>query len=149
VFKGASSLNLDAKGRLAIPAKHRDALLAHSSGEMVITAHSHPCLLLYPAFAWEPIQSKIMALSSFEKRAAALQRRLVGYAEDVTLDSAGRMLISSVLRDLIGLDKEVMLVGQGSHFEIWDKEAWVKECESAVNADGEFEMPPELEGFSL
>lgn len=149
MFKGASSLNLDAKGRLAIPAKHRDALLAHSSGEMVITAHSHPCLLLYPASAWEPIQSKIMALSSFEKRAAALQRRLVGYAEDVTLDSAGRMLISSVLRDLVGLDKEVMLVGQGSHFEVWDKEAWVKECESAVNADGEFEMPPELEGFSL
>lgn len=149
MFKGAASLNMDAKGRLAIPAKHRDALLAQSGGEMVITAHSHPCLLLYPASAWEPIQSKIMGLSSFEKRAAALQRRLVGYAEDISLDSAGRMLVSPVLRELVGLDKEVMLVGQGSHFELWDKEAWVKECDSAVNADGEFELPPELEGFSL
>jgi MraZ protein len=149
VFKGAASLNMDAKGRLAIPAKHRDALLAQSDGEMVLTAHSHPCLLLYPAPAWEPIQSKIMSLSSFDKKSAALQRRLVGYAEDVSLDSAGRMLISPVLRELAGLEKEVMLVGQGSHFELWDKEAWIKESENTVNEDGEFEMPSELEGFSL
>ncbi|MFW5440159.1 MAG: cell division/cell wall cluster transcriptional repressor MraZ, partial [Methylophilaceae bacterium] len=80
MFKGAASLNMDAKGRLAIPAKHRDALLAQPGGEMVLTAHSHPCLLLYPVPAWEPIQSKIMSLSSFDKKSAALQRRLVGYA---------------------------------------------------------------------
>lgn len=149
MFKGAASLSMDVKGRLAIPAKHRDALLAQSGGEMVLTAHSHPCLLLYPAPAWEPIQSKIMSLSSFDKKSAALQRRLVGYAEDVSLDSAGRMLVSPVLRELAGLGKEVMLVGQGSHFELWDKEAWIKESESAVNEDGVFEMPSELEGFSL
>ena len=149
MFKGASSLNMDAKGRLAIPAKHRDVLLAQCGGEMVITLHSDPCLLLYPAPAWEPIQSKLMSLSSFNKKAAALQRRLVGYAEDIGLDSAGRMLVSPVLRKRVGLDKEVMLIGQGSHFELWDAEAWIKECESALNEDGEFEMPSELEGFSL
>ncbi|MFW5439746.1 MAG: division/cell wall cluster transcriptional repressor MraZ [Methylophilaceae bacterium] len=115
----------------------------------MLTAHSHPCLLLYPVPAWEPIQSKIMSLSSFDKKSAALQRRLVGYAEDVGMDSAGRMLVSPVLRDLAGLEKEVMLVGQGSHFELWNKEAWLKASESAINADGEFEMPSELEGFSL
>lgn len=149
MFKGAANLNMDAKGRLAIPAKHRDALLAQSSGELVLTAHSHPCLLLYPAPAWEPIQAKIMSLSSFDKKSAALQRRLVGYAEDVSLDNAGRMLVSPVLRELAGLQKEIMLVGQGSHFELWSKEAWLKESQEAVNADGEYEMPSELEGFSL
>jgi MraZ protein len=149
VFKGAASLNIDAKGRLAIPAKHREALLALSEGKMVLTAHSHPCLLLYPAPAWAPIQSKIMSLSSFDKKSAALQRRLVGYAEDVSVDSAGRMLVSPVLRELAGLEKGVMLVGQGSHFELWSKEAWLKESQEAVNAEGEYEMPSELQGFSL
>jgi MraZ protein len=67
----------------------------------------------------------------------------------VSLDSAGRMLVSPVLRELAGLQKDVMLVGQGSHFEIWSKEAWLKESQEAVNADGEYEMPAELEGFSL
>ncbi|MFT7227942.1 MAG: MraZ protein [Methylophilaceae bacterium] len=149
MFKGATSLNIDAKGRLAIPAKHRDVLLVRSEGKMVLTAHSHPCLLLYPALEWEPIQEKIMSLSSFDKKSAALQRRLVGYADDVSLDSAGRMLVSPVLRELADLQKEVMLVGQGSHFEIWSKEAWLKESKEAINADGEYEMPAELEGFSL
>ena len=149
MFKGATSLNIDAKGRLAIPAKHRDVLLVQSEGKMVLTAHSHPCLLLYPAPEWRPIQEKVMSLSSFDKKSAALQRRLVGYADDVSLDSAGRMLVSPVLRELAGLQKDVMLVGQGSHFEIWSKEAWLKESQEAVNADGEYEMPAELEGFSL
>jgi len=140
---------MDAKGRLAIPAKHRDALLVESGGEMVLTAHSQPCLLLYPAPAWEPIETKIMSLSSFDKKSARLQRRLVGYAEDVGVDSAGRMLISPDLRKMAGLEKAVVLVGQGSHFELWSEEAWQAECESALNEDGEFEIPPELEGFSL
>ena len=149
MFKGAANLNMDAKGRLAVPAKHREALFAQSGGELVLTAHSHPCLLLYPASAWEPIQSKIMSLSSFDKKSAALQRRLVGYAEDINLDGAGRMLISPVLRELAGLEKEVMLVGQGSHFELWGKQAFLKRNHQAINEDGEFDMPSELEGFSL
>ena len=78
MFRGASSLNLDAKGRLAIPAKHRDALHAQSAGHLVLTAHPHGCLLLYPQVAWEPIQAKMMSLSSFDKRSSALQRLLVG-----------------------------------------------------------------------
>ena len=90
-----------------------------------------------------------MSLSSFDKKSAALQRRLVGYAEDISLDSAGRLLVSPVLRELAGLEKEVMLIGQGSHFELWSKEAWFRQSQEAINEDGEFEMPSELEGFSL
>jgi MraZ protein len=148
MFRGASSLNLDAKGRVAIPAKHRDALNSLSSGQLVLTAHPHRCLLLYPAPAWEPIQAKLMSLSSFDKRSSALQRLLVGYAEDIVMDAAGRLLVSPVLRDFAGLDKQAMLVGQGSHFELWNLSAWREQLDQVVIGD-ELNMPAELEGFSL
>lgn len=148
MFRGATNLSMDAKGRLAVPAKHRDALLAQSAGNIVLSAHLHPCLLLYPQPVWEPIQSKIMSLSSFDKHSAALQRRLVGYAEDLTIDGSGRFLVSAELRELANLQKEVMLVGLSDHFELWDKEAWGQQLQSAV-VNGEFVMPAELEGFSL
>ena len=148
MFRGATSLNLDAKGRLAVPSRHRDALLAQGAGNLVLTAHPHRCLLLYPQPAWEPIQAKLMALSSFDKQSSALQRLLVGYAEDMEMDSAGRLLVSPVLREFAGLAKQAMLVGQGSHFELWNMEAWRAQMER-VMTDGDMELPVELEGFSL
>lgn len=148
MFRGATNLSMDAKGRLAVPARHREALQTQSVGNVVLTAHPHRCLLLYPQPAWEPIQAKMMALSSFDRQSSSLQRLLVGYAEDIALDSAGRMLVSPVLREFAGLEKEVMLVGQGSHFEMWNMEAWRKQLENVMNGDG-IEMPAELEGFSL
>jgi MraZ protein len=98
--------------------------------------------------AWEPIQSKIMALSSFDKKSSALQRLLVGYAEDISLDTAGRLLLSQVLREFAKVDKQAMLVGQGSHFELWDKEAWDQQMQQATKKEAST-MPIELEGFSL
>lgn len=148
MFRGATSLNLDAKGRLAVPSKHRDALQAQCAGHLVLTAHPHRCLLLYPQPAWEPIQAKLMALSSFDKQSSALQRLLVGYAEDIELDSAGRLLVSPALREFSGLEKQAMLVGQGSHFELWNMDAWRAQLER-VMAGEEMELPAELEGFSL
>lgn len=148
MFRGATSLNLDAKSRLVVPTKHREALQLECAGSLVLTAHPHRCLLLYPQPAWEPIQAKMMALSSFDKQSSALQRLLVGFAEDINLDSAGRMLVSPVLREFAGLDKEVMLVGQGSHFELWGMAAWRSQLEQVMQSDS-FSMPAELEGFSL
>lgn len=148
MFRGATSLNLDAKGRLTLPTKHREAMALECAGDLVLTAHPHRCLLIYPQPAWEPIQAKMSALSSFDKQSSGLQRLLVGFAEDVSLDSAGRLLVSPELRDFAGLGKEVMLVGQGSHFELWSKEAWRAQLEQVMQADN-FEMPKELEGFSL
>ena len=148
MYRGATSLNLDAKGRLAMPTKHRDAMQQECDGNLVLTAHPHRCLLLYPQPAWEPIQAKMMALSSFDPKSSALQRLLVGFAEDISLDAAGRMLVSPVLRDFAGLSKEVMLVGQGTHFELWSLEAWRAQLDKAMQAES-FEMPSELEGFSL
>ncbi|HEY0267807.1 MAG TPA: division/cell wall cluster transcriptional repressor MraZ [Methyloradius sp.] len=148
MFRGATSLSLDAKGRLAIPAKHRDALQAQCAGHLVLTAHPHRCLLLYPQPAWEPIQAKMMSLSSFDKQSSSLQRLLVGFAEDVEMDAAGRMLVSNVLRDFAGLEKQTMLVGQGSHFELWGMDAWKAQLENVISNDS-LTLPTELEGFSL
>ena len=146
MFRGATSLNLDVKGRLAIPAKHRDALQTQCAGHLVVTAHPHRCLLLYPQPAWEPIQAKMMALSSFDKQSSNLQRLLVGHAEDLELDSTGRLLVPPVLREYSGLDKQAMLVGQGSHFELWNMDSWRTQLENMMGNDM---LPAELEGFSL
>jgi len=148
MFRGVTSLNLDAKGRLAVPSRHRDALFAESAGRVVLTAHPHRCLLLYPQPAWEPIQAKIMSLSSFDRQSSALQRLLVGYAEDLELDSSGRLLVSPALREFVGLEKQAMLVGQGSHFELWSADGWKAQLEKVMAGDG-MELPAELEGFSL
>ena len=148
MFQGAAQLNLDSKGRLAIPARHRDVLLAHCDGQLVLTADADGCLLLYPQPEWQPIREKLLKLSSLNPRIRALQRLLVGYAELAEIDTAGRVLISPALRSYAALDKRVMLIGQGNKFELWDEAKWGVQQESALSfAVGN--LPPELEGFTL
>jgi MraZ protein len=151
LFRGVSHLALDAKGRVAIPSRHRDALAAGVDGErgaLVLTADPSRCLLLYPRAAWEPIQARLMALSSFNAEIRSLQRLLVGHADDVEMDGAGRILVPPALRQYAGLDHYVVLVGQGTKFELWDEAKWQGETARAISfpAGG---LPPELDGFSL
>ena len=141
-FQGASALTLDAKGRLAIPARHRDALLAASGGQLVLTAHPHGCLLLYPAPSWEPIREKILKASSFDARSAALKRMLVGNALDMEMDSAGRLLVSPELRQHAKLEKAVRFVGMGGFFELWSEEGWLRQNEAAMQAALGGDLPP-------
>ncbi|HEU0188457.1 MAG TPA: division/cell wall cluster transcriptional repressor MraZ [Gallionella sp.] len=148
MFQGAAQLNLDSKGRLAIPARHRDMLLAHCAGSLVLTADPDKCLLVYPQPEWQPIYDKLNKLSSFNQKSRALQRLLIGYAENVEMDSAGRVLISPSLRSYAALDKRAMLIGQGNKFELWDEAKWQAQQEAALSFT-EGELPPELEGFSL
>ena len=148
MFQGAAALNLDAKGRMAIPARHRDALLALAEGRLVLTAHPHRCLLLYPAPAWEPIRAKILAAPSLETQSAMLRRLLVGFAVDSEMDAAGRGLVSPELREYALLEKQVWLVGQGSHFEIWSDAGW-KQQQETIFALGDKLLPPGLENLTL
>lgn len=148
MFQGAAALNLDVKGRLAIPARHREALVTASGGELILTAHPHRCLLLYPAPAWEPIRDKVLAASSFNPQSAAIKRLLVGNAREESLDSAGRLLVAPELRQFAQLDKLVWLVGQGSHFEIWSDAGWQKQQE-ILSAIGDPQLPPGLEDLAL
>lgn len=148
MFRGVTSLTIDSKSRLAMPARYREVLQFRAGGKLVVTADSASCLLIYPAPDWEPIQARLMSLSSFNPRTRDLQRLLVGNASDVELDGAGRILLPAPLRKFAGLDKDVALVGQGVRFELWDETKWATRMDQsiALNEDG---IPPELEGFSL
>lgn len=148
MFQGAAALSLDAKGRLAIPARHREALVAASGGQLVLTAHPHRCLLLYPAAAWEPIRDQVLATSSLNPQTAAIKRLLVGNAREETTDSAGRLLIAPELRQFAQLEKQVWLVGQGSHFEIWSDAGWQKQQDVFLTM-GDQQLPPGLEDLAL
>ncbi|MEO8411223.1 MAG: division/cell wall cluster transcriptional repressor MraZ [Propionivibrio sp.] len=148
MFQGAAALNLDAKGRLAIPARHRDALAAASDGQLIVTAHPHHCLLLYPSPAWEPIRDKLLAASSFNTQSAMIKRLLVGNAREENLDTAGRVLVSPELRRFAELEKQVWLVGQGSHFEIWSDAGWQKQQAMFFAIDDQA-LPADLEDLAL
>ena len=147
MFQGAAALSLDAKGRLAIPAKHRDAL-AVQDGQVVITAHPHRCLLVYPVPAWIPIRDQVLAAPSFDAHAAMLKRLLVGFAQDESLYAAGRVLIAPSLRLFAQLEKQVWLGGQGSHFELWSDARWQEQQEKmlALATEG---LPAGFESLAL
>lgn len=147
MFQGATELSLDAKGRLTVPTRSRDALLSGGRA-VVLTAHPDNCLLLYPRVAWEPIGAKIQALPSFNEQTRWWQRLLVGFAEELELDAQGRILVSPALRKFADLKKDAMMVGQGSHFEIWDVAAWDERLARALAQAGT-NPPPGTENFSL
>ncbi len=148
MFQGAAALSLDAKGRLAIPARHRDALTKLAENQLVLTAHPHRCLLIYPAPAWAPIRDKVLAGSSLDQHSALLKRLLVGFARDEEVDSAGRVLIAPELRSFAQFEKQVHLVGQGDHFELWSDAGWQKQQE-AIFALGDQLMPAGWENLPL
>jgi MraZ protein len=108
---------LDAKGRLSMPTRHRDALMAQCDGRLTLTRHPDGCVLVYPRPTWEARREQIAQLP-FSAR--ALQRLLLGNAIDVDLDSAGRVLVPTELRTPTQIERDVMLLGMGAHFELWD-----------------------------
>jgi len=148
VFQGAAQVNLDAKGRMAVPTRVRDPLTQGGTVKLVLTAHPDGCLLLYPLPAWEPIRAQVMSFPSLDRQASLWKRLLVGFAQDVELDTAGRLLIPPELRDFAHIKRPVMFVGQGSHYEIWDLEAWQKQLEN-LRSGGTPTLPPGMENFSL
>ncbi len=120
VFQGSSALSLDAKGRINVPARHRDALMEQAAGRLTLTRHPDGCLLVYPRPEWERKREQIAA---FPMQARALQRLLLGNAQDVEIDGSGRILVAPELRSAAGMAKDVMLLGMGAHFELWDAAA--------------------------
>ncbi len=120
MFQGSSALTLDGKGRINVPTRHRDALVEQAQGCLTITRHPDGCLLVYPRREWENKREQIAA---FPMQARALQRLLLGNAQDVEIDASGRVLIAPELRVAAGLSRDVMLLGMGAHFELWDAAA--------------------------
>ena len=136
MFRGATLVNLDSKGRLSVPTRYRDQLNESASGQMVCTIDiNHACLLLYPLPEWEIIEQKLSRLSSMNPQERRVQRLLLGHASECQMDSAGRLLIAPVLRQHAGLTKEVMLVGQFNKFELWDETTWYQQVKDDIDAE--------------
>ena len=148
MFRSISTVSLDSKGRVVVPARHRDVLMTLAAGRVVLTADPGRCLLLYPLSEWEPIEKKLNGLSDFNSRTRSLKQLMVGYAHDMDMDGAGRILLPPMLRKFAELDKNVVLVGQGNKVELWNEERWEMRIAEARTFSDE-EMPPELEGFTL
>src|SRR5690606_12663202 len=135
------AITMDAKGRLAIPARVRDDLLADCNGRLVVTAHHQErCLLVYPEPQWQKLMPQIEALPNASKGARLMQRLLLGYATPLELDGNGRILLSPTLRDYAGLEKGLMLVGQGRKLELWSEQRWFAWLDEA---GGENSLPEE------
>jgi MraZ protein len=143
VFRGVQHINMDAKGRLAIPARQRERLLEQCAGEIVVTIDTQsPCLIIYPMPAWERIEQDLQNLPSLNAAVKRFQRLVLGYATDVQLDGNGRMLLPPSLRDYARLEKKLVLVGQGSKLELWCEDLWVEERDRALADVGAVEPLP-------
>lgn len=151
MFRGSNEINIDAKGRMAVPVRYRDALLEMCEGVLVATIDiQDKCLLIYPMPKWQEIEAKIADLSTFNKESRRVQRLLVGHARELELDSNGRILMPPELRSYAGLEKKVMLVGQSHRFELWDIESWnARRDEWLLEAAGDVVIPEEMQSLSL
>ena len=148
MFRGASKITLDTKGRMAIPTRYRDGINSRSGGSLVATIDRDPCLLIYPLPDWEEMERRLMRLSGNNRAIRAFQRRVVGHASEMEMDSHGRILISKELREFASLDRQAMLIGQGNKFELWDEGCWSDWLDKSGGDDG-LELPPELESLPL
>ncbi len=125
MFRGVTAINIDTKGRLVMPSRYREQLLAKDAKPIVMTIDTDErCLLLYPLTAWEIIEQKLAELPSFNQAARRIQRLLIGHAAETELDNNGRFLVPPLLREYASLKKHVVLVGQGKKIEIWDENLW-------------------------
>ncbi len=147
MFEGTVSLNIDVKGRLAIPSKYRASL--EGEGALVLTAHPHRCLLLYPKENWQPVSAQLGALSSFNVSTAAVKRVMLGNATPITLDSSGRLLLPPSLRLYAQCEKLAYLVGLGTHFEIWSEAGWAEQNNLASNVFSSGTLPDSLTELAL
>ena len=144
MLNGVSKLNLDAKGRLAIPSRYRERLVQECAGRLVVTLDPERRMVIYPYHEWKEVEGKLVKLS-ISKAAVKLKRLILGHAEDCDMDKNGRINLPAYLREKNNLDKQIVLVGIGNKFEVWNEENWNDEW----NDEEELELPEELEALSL
>jgi MraZ protein len=147
MFRGINAINLDSKGRFAIPSRYREGL----GEQLVVTIDTEEaCLLLYPVTAWQVIEDGLQRLPSFNAAARRIQRLLIGHATDVALDGNGRVLLPPILREYATLEKRMVLIGQGNKFEIWDEAAWHEKRADWLKEESSGEgLPDEMKTFFL
>jgi len=153
-FRGAHNINLDAKGRLAIPTRLREFMKTEFDSQLVITVDTDlPRLRIYPLPEWERIEEQLQNLPSYHSATNKVRTLLIGHASEVEMDANGRILIPPPLRQFAKLDKKSVLLGQGKSFELWDEDTWVEVrdgwmAEGTLSQGGE-NLPEQLLNLSL
>ena len=151
MFRGVQHINMDAKGRLAMPARQREPLLIECGGQVVVTIDTQSaCLTIYPLPEWERNEKDVQGLPALNPAVKRFQRLILGYATDLELDGNGRMLLPQPLREYARLDKKLVLVGQGNKLELWSESLWLSEREQALQDSGPAaDLPEELMSLTL
>jgi MraZ protein len=150
MFRGATKVTLDDKGRVVIPTRYRPLVAERSGGRLVVTVDRDECLLIYPYPDWEQIEQQLMKLPTLHPQARRLQRLMVGHATEVELDGHGRLPLSPELREFAGLTRGAMLIGQGKHQELWDEARWDEQRASWLQSERSAnDLPNELDSLSL
>ena len=149
--RGSSHISVDAKGRVSIPTKHRHTLSSEGDAALVVTiSATDRCLLLYTVAAWVEVEAKLVSLPTLNPQIRKLKRMLIGHADDVAMDSNGRVLLPPALREFAGIGKKAVLVGQGDKFEVWDEAHWVAERDSMYDLElDEANLPEELASLAF
>ncbi len=151
MFRGAAAINIDTKGRMAMPVRFRELFAAASEGKLVITIDTEEsCLMIYPLPEWDIIQAKLEQLPSFNPAARRIQRLLIGHATDVELDANGRILLPAVLREYAQLEKKAILLGQGKKIELWSESLWnARRDDYLQEASDTSDLPDAMHDLSL
>jgi MraZ protein len=150
MFRGATKVTLDDKGRVVIPTRYRPLIAERSGSRLVITVDRDQCLLIYPHPDWEQIEQQLMRLPTLNPQARRLQRLMVGHATEVELDGHGRLPLSPELREFAGLSRAAMLIGQGKRLELWDEARWHEQRQAWLQSEQSASDPGnDLDSLSL
>lgn len=150
MLRGIAAVNVDPKGRFAMPVRYRPQLELGEKPQLVLTIDTEErCLLLYPMLAWEDIENKLSKLPSFDPATRRVQRLLIGHATECECDGQGRLLIPPELRDYAGIEKKLVLLGQGNKLEIWSEDVWTLHRTSLIDGDRATQLPEDLKSLSL
>lgn len=150
MFRGATKVTLDDKGRMVLPTRHRQTASERGEGKLVVTVDRDGCLLIYPLPDWEQIERKLMSLPSLHERSRRLQRLMVGHATELELDGQGRLLLPPELREFAQLQRHAMLVGQGNRLELWDEARWIERRDFWLKSEETAsDLSAELDSLSL
>jgi MraZ protein len=150
MFRGATKISLDDKGRMVMPTRYREQIADRAQRKLVVTVDRDQCLLIYPLPDWEEIERKLMSLPNLHAQARRLQRLMVGHATDLELDGHGRILLPPELREFAGLGRAGMLIGQGNRFELWDEARWNARRDLLLKGDeATTDLPSELDSLTF
>jgi MraZ protein len=148
MFRGATKITLDDKGRMVMPTRYREQISELAQGKLVVTVDKD-CLLIYPLPEWEQKERELMNLPNLDATSRWLQRVLVGQAADLLLDGHGRLLLPPELREFAKLGRHGMLIGQGKRFELWDEDRWNERRDAWLAHPDTPDLPSQLESLKL